>query len=114
MALKPMLLTFTYIFLTLTSHVTVVQAVKTLRIGVLVPLTGEKNMGQEVVAAAHLGVKAINEDSSLTAVIANDYRFSTTVSDSGCDTGQVLQKVVELSTNLATTTGHDVDAFVGQ
>ncbi|GFR81021.1 hypothetical protein ElyMa_004059800 [Elysia marginata] len=113
MTLTSIHLAFTYTILTLTSQRMVVTALKNMRIGVLVPLTGDKSMGQEVVAAAHLGVKAMNEDRSLTAVIADDYQFSIAVSDSGCDTGQVLQKVVELSTNLATT-GHKVDAFVGE
>ena len=113
MAVRRFDLTLTCIVMTLTSQLVTVWAGKTLRIAVLVPLSGDRNMGQEVAAAAHLAVKAMNEDSSLESVLANDYQFTVSLSDSGCDTGQVLEKVVELVTDLATA-GHKVDAFVGQ
>ncbi|GFO42785.1 hypothetical protein PoB_006929000 [Plakobranchus ocellatus] len=89
-----------------------IWAEKILRIGVLVPLSGEKSMGDEVVAAAYLGADNINQDTSLRSVIAEGYSFRISVSDTGCDTGQGLQKVVELVSDLATT-GHKVDGFVG-
>ncbi|CAG5122007.1 unnamed protein product, partial [Candidula unifasciata] len=85
---------------------------KELQIGLLVPLSGQKSMGEEVVTAAHLGIRNINNDSSLSSVRSQGYHFNLMVSDTGCNTGQGLQRVVELVTGV-NHSGHKVDALIG-
>ncbi|BFZ10892.1 hypothetical protein BsWGS_13930 [Bradybaena similaris] len=83
-----------------------------LHIGLLVPRSGLKSMGEEVVDAARLGIQAINSDTSLTNLRGQGYNFSFMVSDTACDTGQGLQRVVEMATGV-NHSGTKVDAFIG-
>ncbi|XP_059145756.1 resact receptor-like [Physella acuta] len=74
-----------------------------LHMGVLVPLTGEKRVGYEAVAAAQLGVQRINSDPGLTT-----FNFTVSVKATACDVGAGLQDVVDLY-----SCEHRVDAFIG-
>lgn len=76
----------------------------TLHMGVLVPLTGEKRVGYEAVAAAQLGVQRINSDPDLTT-----FNFTVSVKATACDVGAGLQDVVDLY-----SCDHRVDAFIGE
>lgn len=84
-----------------------------LYIGLLVPRSGQKSMGEEVVAAARLGIQVINNNTSLSNFKSQGYNFNLMVSDTACDTGQGLQRVVEMMTGV-NHNGHTVDAFIGK
>ncbi|XP_035827246.1 guanylate cyclase 2D-like [Aplysia californica] len=85
---------------------------RTFQMGVLVPLSGQKSMGVEVVAAAYLALDKVNDDDQLIHLRRLGYNFSVTVRDTGCDTGKGLQQVVDMVTDLSHT-GKKVDAFIG-
>ncbi|XP_048238353.1 atrial natriuretic peptide receptor 1-like [Haliotis rufescens] len=85
---------------------------KVINLGILVPITGPKRMGQEVHTAVNISIERINYDANLTTLRQMNITFSFVVEDTTCDSGQGLFEFVEMVTHR-TIAFENTHAFIG-